>query len=64
MPGLEQGEQQTDREERAPKREKDGRLAKLEHAREKPGGQDEESYLDAPKNQVGKPQRHVHGQLL
>src|SRR5215469_1408427 len=63
MPGLEPGEQQADRDERAPKREKDARLAKLEHAREKPGGQDEESYLDAPKNQVRKPQRHVHERL-
>src|SRR5215467_5042207 len=59
MPGLEQREHQTDGKEQPPIHEKDARLAELERAREKSGGQDEQSYLEAPEEQVGKPERHV-----
>src|SRR5690242_3146360 len=48
MPRLDQWEQQTDGDERAPVWEKHCGLLEFEHAREKCAGQDQQGYLDPP----------------
>src|SRR5438552_11383534 len=63
MPGLDKWKHETEAKNCPPIREYYTGLTNLEKAREKSGGEGQQRYLGAPKQEVGKPQRHIHWQL-